>query len=138
MEDKCPKCGAMATTIVNWISGNPTFDFACGTEQLPGGLVRGDECYEAEIATLREQLVTSERTSMFRSEHADDLSERLNSAEELLWGAVKLFQNLYIDISFAKEAIEPGLVELGTLLTNLKQIQTFLTTPEVVKVMEEE
>ena len=56
MDNKCPKCGAKATTIVNWSSGSPTFDFACGTEQMPGGLVRGDDCYETELARKDELL----------------------------------------------------------------------------------
>ena len=109
MSDKCPKCGSETVTIVNWQSGSPTFDFACGTEQLPGGLHRSEECYKAEIARR----------------------------DEVIRKAVELFKNLWMDIDFAKEAIEPGLVELGTLLLNLKQIEAFLTTPEVVKVVEE-
>jgi len=56
MDNKCPKCGAKATTIVNWSSGRSTFDFACGTEQMPGGLVRGDDCYKAELAALKKLL----------------------------------------------------------------------------------
>ena len=66
----------------------------------------------------------------------EDVLTELARKDELLRRAVKLFQSLYMDIDFAKEAIEPGLVELGTLLANLKQIQAFLTTPEVAKVME--
>ena len=52
MKDKCPFCGAEAVTTVEWKDGI-SHDFACGTEQTPGGFYRNNECYEAELITLK-------------------------------------------------------------------------------------
>ena len=130
MEDKCPKCGSEAVTVVNWQTGSPTFDFACGTEQLPGGLVRGNDCYETELATL---------------------STEFAALKELLRRAVKTLQVLLKPIESCMEANKPShkgktpdgspFRQLSVTVTlsynQIKQTQAFLTIPEVVKAMEE-
>ena len=61
MKAKCPKCGFDAVAFTNWSTGSPTYDFTCGTEQLPGGLVRGEQCYENEITNLKSLLTRCQK-----------------------------------------------------------------------------
>ena len=55
MENKCPFCGAAKSSRVEWAT-ETTYDYACGTEGVPGGYVRSKNCYEAELAAMTIQV----------------------------------------------------------------------------------
>ena len=125
MMDKCPFC-----RVKREPSYNVRVIYECKTYKTFGGYKRGEQCYRTELATLREQLLTSERTSMFHSEYADDLYERLNSTEELLRKAGKIF--IFAVRGRPCSPFCPcSLCQIGRLA------QAFLAHPEVVRVMEE-
>jgi hypothetical protein len=44
VENTCPFCGAEGICKVTWTNKEVTYDFDCGTEQVPGGVIQSDEC----------------------------------------------------------------------------------------------
>lgn len=111
-ELECPFCGAEAVTVVEWKDGK-SYDYACGTEQTPGGLVRGTECYETEL-TRKNKLLRK----------AGRLLNQIND---------------WIYVSSMPNRISDRRKQLYDCIFPMEEpITAFLTTPEVVKVMEEE
>lgn len=79
----CNFCGAAVSTVVNWMSSNPTFDFVCGTEQLPGGFVRSDKCYEAQLAQQADQIASLKLSLKGFEGHHNALVKAMTPAEYL-------------------------------------------------------
>jgi len=76
MEGKtCPFCGDGAVFTVAWINHDNTTDYNCGTEGVPGGFIRSNECYERQLAqqaeVMREVLEAIRKSIINLPDHKD-------------------------------------------------------------------